>query len=367
MNKGSLGSTQIHLASPLKLKQKEANWSSFKRFVSNFFTDFGCYRIECDCPFDVVYIFTHKSPDDLKLSRFSLAIKEAMNGSNEWGWLRCCKIKYTINANELKRREGDRVLPCLSNVLLNVHQRYYSNKNDGQIDCRNILKQMREAVFGGYVFVFSGCFPMDCKQKQTMEWKCAIQFGAQCVQTLSADNKEGVTHCITPRMGTKKTAIACKLGIQCVHPNWLLNSSTHYMQSNPDIYRPQGYDQYCNKNTNNKRKLKKKTLPQSKKVRFNLPHTEHQDIDAKLSQFVDEFNKNKDLKQFMSNAKDIEFKQEQEEDEEQFDFDDIHKDIDNAIKHINQKDNDQDDDDDDLDDNQEIEDMLNQELESLSS
>eukprot|EP01083_Nonionella_stella_P289442 984917_1 len=109
-----------------------------------------------------------------------------------------------------------------------------------KVDARNILKIVKKDVFGGYIFVFSGVFPIDINPVNTLEWKLAYEFGAKCVKTLSVDNKEGVTHCIAPRMGTNKTNIALKLGLEIVHPNWLHNSCTHYMKSNPSIYRPQG-------------------------------------------------------------------------------------------------------------------------------
>merc|ERR1712154_171620 len=88
------------------------------------------------------------SPDDRKLHRFSMAIKEALDMEIQRGQsndaqnnksylyvLRNCKIKYKINSNELKRREGDRVLSCLSSVLLKIHKNYYQQydqQNDNQ-------------------------------------------------------------------------------------------------------------------------------------------------------------------------------------------------------------------------------------------
>eukprot|EP00486_Rosalina_sp_Unknown_P004548 CAMPEP_0201577066 /NCGR_PEP_ID=MMETSP0190_2-20130828/23247_1 /ASSEMBLY_ACC=CAM_ASM_000263 /TAXON_ID=37353 /ORGANISM="Rosalina sp." /LENGTH=349 /DNA_ID=CAMNT_0048008675 /DNA_START=132 /DNA_END=1181 /DNA_ORIENTATION=+ len=44
-------------------------------------------------------------------------------------------------------------------------------------------------------------------------------------------------------MGTEKTSTAIRLGLEVVHPNWLHNSTTHYMKSNPGIYRPQAWDE----------------------------------------------------------------------------------------------------------------------------
>ena len=131
-----LGSTQIILEKKLKSKRKVEIEKALKRFIKNFFKELGCYKIEVQS--DIIFIFTHKSPDDHKLHRFSCAIKEALDlelqqnesnpnkESNAYLYvLRNCKISYKINSNELKRREGDRVLSCLSSVLLKIHKNYY--------------------------------------------------------------------------------------------------------------------------------------------------------------------------------------------------------------------------------------------------
>merc|ERR1712154_545026 len=148
------------------------------------------------------------SPDDRKLHRFSMAIKEALDMEIQRGQsndaqhgkkylyvLRNCKISYKINSNELKRREGDRVLSCLSSVLLKIHKNYYANveksenENKKKVDARNILKEAKKDVFRGFVFVFSGVFPVDINPANTGEWKRAKEFGAECVRTLSVENK----------------------------------------------------------------------------------------------------------------------------------------------------------------------------------
>eukprot|EP01084_Bolivina_argentea_P111479 198871_1 len=275
------GAYDIHLytMSMRKYAEEMVKWIEFdtkyNSLIQNLLTcelgSIGCYKIIINN--DIIYIYTHKSPDDNKLNIFGLAIKEALDlelqqqqiqQSSYIYVLKNCKIKYKINSNELKRREGDRVLSCLSSVLLKIHRNYYTQYKEKEIeekdndntiqkskkvDARNILKIVKKDVFGGYIFVFSGVFPIDINPVNTLEWKLAYEFGAKCVKTLSVDNKEGVTHCIAPRMGTNKTNIALKLGLEIVHPNWLHNSCTHYMKSNPSIYRPQGYD---NKNKKDK-------------------------------------------------------------------------------------------------------------------
>ncbi len=233
-----LGNTQIILEKKIKSNNKLFIEKGLNRFIS-------CYKIEISS--DIIYIFTHK------------ALYLELQQQQQSNVLQNCKIKYKINSNELKRREGDRVLSCLSSVLLKIHKNYYTkvkennekkeeDKEEGKeenkvkkIDARNILRMVKKDVFGGYVFVFSGVFPIDINPCNTLEWKFAYEFGATCVKTLSIDNKAGVTHCIAPRMGTNKTNIALKLGLEIVHPNWLHNSCTYYMKSNPSIYTPQGY------------------------------------------------------------------------------------------------------------------------------
>ena len=142
-NPRQLGSTQIILEKKIKTKKKQEIEKGLKRFITNFFKELGCYKI--DIQIDIIYIFTHKSPDDGKLQRFSIAIKEALdlelqnqqnngigiigtnpNKSSSYLYiLRNCKIQYKINSEELKRREGDKVLSCLSSVLLKIHKNYY--------------------------------------------------------------------------------------------------------------------------------------------------------------------------------------------------------------------------------------------------
>merc|ERR1712154_232881 len=164
----------------------------------------------------------------------------------------------------------------------------------------------------------------------------------------------GVTHCIAPRMGTSKTTIALKLGLELVHPNWLHNSTTHYMRSNPAIYRPAGYSK--------KRKIEfpehsEQSLQQKKKkkVRFNQNQNqsknEKKNIMDSLSELITDFNQNKvlkgkDLKLEEEEDEDIDIKEEEEKkeettnnkqkimevDDDNFDFESIDNDIDNAIK-----------------------------------
>eukprot|EP00483_Globobulimina_turgida_P005349 UN05359 len=134
-------------------------------------------------------------------------------------------------------------------------------------------------------------------------------------------------------MGTNKTSIALKLGLEIVHPNWLHNSTTHYMQSNPEIYRPQGFDK-SNKNNekNSNEKLtsilignKRKRIddddggPKYKKaktVKFKGIDGDDVGVDVdeinpqgklmdSLSELVTDFNKNKQLLCSSSGEKDI--------------------------------------------------------------
>eukprot|EP00487_Bulimina_marginata_P001465 TRINITY_DN13259_c0_g1_i1.p1 TRINITY_DN13259_c0_g1~~TRINITY_DN13259_c0_g1_i1.p1 ORF type:complete len:130 (+),score=7.56 TRINITY_DN13259_c0_g1_i1:51-440(+) len=116
-----LGSTHIVLERKIKSKRKAEIEKPLKRFISNFFKELGCYKIEIEQ--EIIYIFTHKSPDDHKLHRFSMAIKEALDlemqqianhhhhgtrkTNNAYLYvLRNCKITYKIQLRIETRNEG---------------------------------------------------------------------------------------------------------------------------------------------------------------------------------------------------------------------------------------------------------------------
>eukprot|EP01084_Bolivina_argentea_P089163 160935_1 len=105
-----LGNTQIILEKKIKNKNKLFIEKGLKRFISSFFKELGCYKIILGANNDIIYIYTHKSPDDNKLNRFSLAIKEALDlelqqqqiqQSSYIYVLKNFKIKYKINSDEL--------------------------------------------------------------------------------------------------------------------------------------------------------------------------------------------------------------------------------------------------------------------------
>jgi len=280
-----LGRIEIVFARKLKAKRRNEVVPSLKRFVVSFFANLGCYAVAVERT--QCLVLSHRSPDDKQLQRFSVAVEAAIgrvqrelianNGTTDGGnvdtallVLTECKIRYKLNREELRRREGDRVLPCLSAVLLRLHREYYrrydamkkkkektassskSTKSPSpspsppdaralRPDARVILKEQKRAVFDGLCFVFSGLWSLDIRPQTQSPWKRALEFGAKCSETLSMENREGVTHCIAASMGSAKTAIAKTLGLELVHPNWLHNSTTHYMRSDPAIYRPNGW------------------------------------------------------------------------------------------------------------------------------
>ncbi|ETO27675.1 hypothetical protein RFI_09458 [Reticulomyxa filosa] len=326
---------------------------SIRKYCLDYFRELGVYSIEVEP--DSIQIFTHRSPDQIKLVKFQQSITENTNCS----WLQPlqnAKIEYKVNFTELRRKEGDQVLSCLAHVLVKIHQLFYqqwdkmsnkvktgskttskkrvhfdltvsspqnlaneiiktneeskhnddaqtsnissntntdtatqsqetqnitnndnnsngdkndnANDNDNEEsneddninddlphdrinhekaspiprpDVRKLLKKLKQKVFQGNVFVFSGLFPVNTNLERTYEWKLSIEFGAKCVTTLSPGNVEQVTHCIAPKMGTNKTNIALQCGIEIVHPHWLYNSTTHYLKSDPKMYRPSGW------------------------------------------------------------------------------------------------------------------------------
>jgi len=262
-----LGATEIVFGRKLKEKRRGEVEPALKSFICSFFAELGSVAVTVERARCLV--LTQRSPDDQKLKKFGVAIRleldrlaaahRAGNGQSEppLSVLSRCKIRYRINREELRRREGDRVLPCLSAVLLRLHREYYSQHDAAKKaeaagraeaesaghrpDVRGILKATKLAVFHGLTFVFSGLWALDVPAQSTLYWRRAVEFGAKCSETLSVANSEGVTHCVAATMGSAKTTTARTLGLELVHPNWLHNSTTHYMRSDPAIYRPAGY------------------------------------------------------------------------------------------------------------------------------
>ena len=297
MCKNRLGYTMIHLNNNNNNNNNNIDKKSQKiiqNFIGNYFRAYTVYKIIINV--DNIIVTTHKSPNQSKYDNFIESINKLDKKNIIYNVLYGCSIEYCVDFNELKRREGDRVLPCLRDVLMNLHNIFYkkhknsTHKSSKKIkpDTRKIIKQLKKEVFKGLKFVFSGVFPVDTpKPELKYEWMTAVEFGAKCYKTLDIKNKDGITHLIATNMGTEKVKIAQELGIEIVHPNWMFNSFTHYLRSDPEQYRPKGWkytgkkrkhnndsdsDTSSNNGTNNKRK---------KRVRFNLDNIKDNDDEPK--------------------------------------------------------------------------------------
>lgn len=87
----------------------------------------------------------------------------------------------TTSTSFLKNIDDDQ-LPKVLNVLQNVHKQFFAL--DPEIrDVKKILSGMKEHLFHGLQFVFSGCFPIgggELRSSQQTIWKEAELWGANC-------------------------------------------------------------------------------------------------------------------------------------------------------------------------------------------
>jgi len=205
-----------------------------------------------------VTVKTKKPPGRREVERLKLRIQE-MSRDNDMAFLKGAVVSLQVDVSELRRRDGDAVLPMITRVLEKIHKQFYKRYDDlvkkssseavedassfiqdhPSLDVRIILDKIQKDVFQGLRFVFSGVYPQNTAFPEKTEiWRTAVKFGATCVKTISHGNPERVTHCIAKRPGTHKVKTAWRAaGCKVVHENWFWNSVTHYMPADLALFQ----------------------------------------------------------------------------------------------------------------------------------
>ncbi|CCF56687.1 hypothetical protein KAFR_0B03910 [Kazachstania africana CBS 2517] len=120
--------------------------------------------------------------------------------------------------------DDDDELYFLKDTLAKVHNEYYSileNKSldESGADIKLIMPKLKQSVFEGCHFVFSGLIPLhtDIRRADIVVW--TSMFGAES----SSEINEVTTHVITKTPGTFKARLAKSFNsdIKIVHPDWV--------------------------------------------------------------------------------------------------------------------------------------------------
>lgn len=118
--------------------------------------------------------------------------------------------------------DDDDELFYLKDTLSKIHEEYYEaleKDRERDADIKTLMPALKQKVFKGCHFVFSGLIPLgtDIKRADIVLW--TGMFGAQS----SSDIDENTTHVITRTPGTYKARIAKAFNedIKIVHPDWI--------------------------------------------------------------------------------------------------------------------------------------------------
>lgn len=118
--------------------------------------------------------------------------------------------------------DDDDELYYLKETLAKIHAEYYEaleNEREKDADIKLLMPVLKQKVFAGCHFVFSGLIPLgtDINRADIVLW--TGMFGAQS----SSDINENTTHVITRTPGTYKARIAKAFNedIKIVHPDWI--------------------------------------------------------------------------------------------------------------------------------------------------
>ncbi|AAS50644.2 ABL127Wp [Eremothecium gossypii ATCC 10895] len=127
--------------------------------------------------------------------------------------------------NERLLFDDDDELPHLGNILLKVHSAYYDqlqryNSGEDPIpDIKILMPKLKETVFEGCRFVFSGLIPLHTNIERADIVLWTNMFGASTTANLDYNT----THLITRTPGTMKARLAKSFNpaIKIVHPDWI--------------------------------------------------------------------------------------------------------------------------------------------------
>jgi RNA polymerase II subunit A-like phosphatase len=95
---------------------------------------------------------------------------------------------------EHSRVDQDTILPIMSKALTAVHDEFYKEIDLGNTkpDVAEIIPRLKSKVLAGTHFVFSGVIPLQQAPQNSLIWKTATTFGAECGLELTGK----VTHLI---------------------------------------------------------------------------------------------------------------------------------------------------------------------------
>ncbi len=132
--------------------------------------------------------------------------------------------------------DDDDELVGLEQALVDIHQEFYETLEQKKIhpDIQVLLPRMKQKVFEGLTFVFSGLFPVgnNINNESIVIW--AKSFGA----TISSSIAYETTHVITKSPHTLKARLAKTMipSVKIVHPNWLFDSMSNWRRSPEDEF-----------------------------------------------------------------------------------------------------------------------------------
>ncbi|KAI8882516.1 hypothetical protein K501DRAFT_333962 [Backusella circina FSU 941] len=133
----------------------------------------------------------------------------------------------TAGVTEQARVDKDTILPIMARALRDVHDEFYKEIDLGnqKPDVAEIIPQLKSKVLAGTHFVFSGVIPLHQAPQNSLIWKTATTFGAECGLELTGK----VTHLIAASTGTSKVNAARKYKkIHIVTPDWLTESTARW-------------------------------------------------------------------------------------------------------------------------------------------
>ncbi|CAN6647376.1 RNA polymerase II subunit A C-terminal domain phosphatase [Trichomonascus vanleenenianus] len=118
----------------------------------------------------------------------------------------------------------DNELDNIEAALEKVHREYYrvydadKSSTKGEPDIKTVMQSLKNKVFDGCVFLFSGILPLGTRLDSADIVQWVRSFGAVVV----ADYIDSVTHVIARNAGTKKVRQASrKPGVHIVRPDWV--------------------------------------------------------------------------------------------------------------------------------------------------
>lgn len=130
--------------------------------------------------------------------------------------------------NEKIAGNNDWYLHYIAEVFEKLHERFYARPG---MDVKEILRDLQKEVLDGCKIVLSGIISQEEPPESNFFWKIIQKFGGTCQKELAHDT----THVVSKAMGTKKTKIASKMGIQVLSLIWL-HLSTSYWVRLPEHY-----------------------------------------------------------------------------------------------------------------------------------